>query len=498
MKPTTRFAHKTPRPRLVALAASALGLLSAATTANAQVATGEFSVHRFDPAPGPRNFFVTRTARSDGNKTWSAGFYAGYASKPLVIVGCTTATCTSNRNLGELNVVESLAAGDLLGSFTLMPALQFGLRLPVVYVNGKGIDPSDGSMAGTSGTKKAALGDPTIEAKYRFFGNAESKIAAAGAVFVSAPIGHAMAEGSYIGDKSPTFGLRGIADVRQGDLFAAVNLVGMWRSNAEIGTTKIGPEFRYSAAAGYQLGPLLRVMLEGLGNTRFNTDGNGSSGLEALLGGQFTPKGSPVTISLGGGLRLIDGVGVPAYRGFLGLLYSAEPRDRDGDGILDDVDACPVAAEDKDGFEDSDGCPDADNDGDHFEDAVDKCPNQAEDMDGFEDTDGCPDLDDDKDGVPDERDACRDKPETKNGFKDDDGCPDELDKDADGVSDSSDKCPDEPEDTDGFEDTDGCPDLDNDKDGIPDSSDECSEEPETINDFEDTDGCPDENPKKKK
>lgn len=493
-----RFSPKTTRPQLVALAASVLGFVSLTTTAEAQVASGEFSVHRFDPAPGPRNFFVTRTARSDGNKTWSAGFYAGYASTPLSIVGCTTATCTNNQRLGELNVVESLVAGDLIGSFTLMPPLQFGLRLPVVYVNGKGLDPVDGSMAGTTGTKKTALGDPMLEAKYRFFGTAESKIAAAAAVFATAPIGHAMAEGTYIGDKSPDFGLRAIADIKQGDLFAAVNLVGMWRSESKIGSTKIGPEFRYSVAGGYQVGPMLRVMLEGVGNTRFNFEGNGSSGLEALLGGQFTPKGSPVTISLGGGLRAIEGVGVPAYRGFMGLLYSAEPRDRDEDGILDDLDACPVAAEDKDGFEDSDGCPDVDNDGDRFEDAADKCPNEAEDMDGFEDTDGCPDPDNDKDGVPDERDACRDQPETINGFKDDDGCPDELDRDADGVPDSKDKCPDEAEDTDGFEDTDGCPDPDNDNDGIPDASDECSEEPETVNGFEDTDGCPDEDPKKKR
>ncbi|HRI54541.1 MAG TPA: DUF4398 domain-containing protein, partial [Pseudomonadota bacterium] len=35
--------------------------------------------------------------------------------------------------------------------------------------------------------------------------------------------------------------------------------------------------------------------------------------------------------------------------------------DRDGDGLLDDVDKCPDDPEDKDGFEDEDGCPDPDN-----------------------------------------------------------------------------------------------------------------------------------------
>ena len=83
--------------------------------------------------------------------------------------------------------------------------------------------------------------------------------------------------------------------------------------------------------------------------------------------------------------------------------------DRDGDGILDDVDLCKDKPEDKDSFEDEDGCPDPDNDKDEILDLADKCPDQAEDKDGFEDTDGCPDCDDDGDGVlecPEALDKC--------------------------------------------------------------------------------------------
>ena len=133
-------------------------------------------------------------------------------------------------------------------------------------------------------------------------------------------------------------------------------------------------------------------------------------------------------------------------------------RDRDHDGILDEVDQCPDVAEDKDGFQDSDGCPDDDNDKDGIADKVDHCPDIAEDKDGFEDSDGCPDDDNDKDGI----------------------------------ADKADKCPDVPEDKDGFEDEDGCPEPDNDKDGIPDVQDLCPNEPETVNGYADTDGCPDE------
>jgi OOP family OmpA-OmpF porin len=147
-------------------------------------------------------------------------------------------------------------------------------------------------------------------------------------------------------------------------------------------------------------------------------------------------------------------------------VITAPPADNDPDkdGILGELDKCPNEPEDKDSFQDDDGCPDPDNDGDGIADASDKCPVDAEDKDGFQDDDGCPDPDNDGDGVPD----------------------------------AADKCPNEPEDKDGFQDEDGCPDPDNDGDGVPDAQDKCPTDPETKNGFQDDDGCPDEIPAKLK
>jgi outer membrane protein OmpA-like peptidoglycan-associated protein len=66
-----------------------------------------------------------------------------------------------------------------------------------------------------------------------------------------------------------------------------------------------------------------------------------------------------------------------------------------------------------------------DTDGDTVDDAQDGCVDVAEDIDGYQDQDGCPDLDNDSDGFPDANDVCVDSPETRNGYQDDDGCPDE-------------------------------------------------------------------------
>ena len=78
----------------------------------------------------------------------------------------------------------------------------------------------------------------------------------------------------------------------------------------------------------------------------------------------------------------------------------AKPVDFDGDGIIDTEDDCPRVPEDKDGFEDQDGCPEDDNDADGITDRLDQCPDEPEDKDGFADDDGCPDCDNDGDGVP--------------------------------------------------------------------------------------------------
>ncbi len=125
-----------------------------------------------------------------------------------------------------------------------------------------------------------------------------------------------------------------------------------------------------------------------------------------------------------------------------GPVAATGPGDQDGDGILDDADRCPRVAEDKDGFQDDDGCPDDDNDFDGIADKIDNCPNEPEDKDGFEDDDGCPEPDNDKDNIADSIDQCPMEPEDKDGFEDDDGCPD-PDNDKDGVTDATDKCPNE-------------------------------------------------------
>ena len=414
-----------------------------------------------------------------------------YANRPL---GLTVTD--ANDRVRETEVVQNLAVADLMVSYTPIPRLQLGLRLPVTFIQGQGVDPVTGEAAilqGLEPIEDFLVSDPELEVKWRFAGERDDPVVFGVAAFVTAPLGNAITSDSFAGADGLTAGARLIVDGRSDIFHYALNVGGRLQPGAQFGDeTQIGSEAIFSAAAGVQLGPILRLGLEIFGTSRFSGQ-SGSNTLELLVGAQVKPNDSPLTLNVGAGPGLVRGaIGVPNVRAFAGLGYSYETVDTDSDGILDSEDLCPTDAEDRDQYEDSDGCPEPDNDGDALGDEFDKCPNRAEDIDQFEDSDGCPEDDNDKDGIPDLQDRCPNEPETENGFKDADGCPDVPDTDRDGVPDSRDQCRDEPEDTDGYEDTDGCPDPDNDGDGIPDNEDECVDEPEDINGEQDEDGCPDD------
>jgi OOP family OmpA-OmpF porin len=115
--------------------------------------------------------------------------------------------------------------------------------------------------------------------------------------------------------------------------------------------------------------------------------------------------------------------------------------DKDGDGIVDSLDACPDVA----GTVALHGCPDRDNDG--IADKDDKCPDVA----GLAKYNGCPVPDTDGDGINDEEDKCP----TVAGVARYQGCP-VPDTDGDGVNDEEDKCPHEAGSASNF----GCPVID--------------------------------------
>src|ERR1700761_692676 len=63
----SRVPNAARRALFVGSASLALAVMAHAPDAQAQSVSGDFALQRFDPAPGPHNYFTTRGARTDGN-----------------------------------------------------------------------------------------------------------------------------------------------------------------------------------------------------------------------------------------------------------------------------------------------------------------------------------------------------------------------------------------------------------------------------------------------
>ncbi len=433
-----------------ALCALATALPVAALSTAAHADNPRVNTQVFRPSAHAGDLITTMLTDVGIHTAWSASLLMNFGKNPLVFVDTT-----DGRN-DRHEVIQNQFTADLMGSISLFDRLSIGLAVPVFFVNGgqkEGFVPLDPAPS------SAALGDIRLSVKVGILQREKDAdgFGFAAALDFGLPTGQA---DSFVSDPF-TIAPVVMADYRIGELVLAANLGFRIRTETTdlYDFAEVGSEFFWRFGGSYDVVPgELAVIGELYGASSDWTAANNTH-MEGILAGRLTIPDIDLAVTVGGGSGFTKGYGNTKFRIFAGAQYAPEViLDADMDGILDENDACPNDPEDKDGFQDEDGCPDSDNDADGIADAADRCPNDAEDKDGFQDEDGCPDLDNDGDGVPD----------------------------------TDDKCPLEAEDKDDFEDEDGCPDPDNDGDRILDGDDKCPLEAEVYNDFEDEDGCPDE------
>ena len=389
--------------------------LTAASAAQAQ------DIQGFKPAVGTWNYLSVDGGRITAPGSFRPTLYVNYARNPLV-------HHKANGSIDE-RVVENLTTFDLVLAVGLHERVELGLDVPFGY--------GTGSPAFNIDTG-AGLGDIRLLPKLVILGVNEPTGFGLGVV---APLSFPTGDESK-GNSSRRFVAtpKVVAEYRASTWSAALNAGYRWRpSDGDDEPLTVGSGIVYGAAGAVNLGTAsVQGIVEFFG-TRYqdvSVSEGGPTPLEALVGLRlFNDVG--LSFTLGGGAGLIDDFGAPQFRVLSALAWTPAEReapmtlvqadgDRDGDGVRDSSDVCPDVPEDRDGFEDVDGCPDLDNDHDGIVDADDKCPASAEDVDGFEDQDGCPDLDVDGDGIADAIDQCPRLAEVHNGVDDADGCPDDT------------------------------------------------------------------------
>ncbi|WP_240359172.1 adventurous gliding motility protein AgmC [Pyxidicoccus trucidator] len=456
-----------PSRALVAGAVGGLALTGAlvASPAEAQAtaptASQAIDVQQYKPGPGAGDILGVHSARVQPHLGWNVGLSLNYADKPLNFLDPR-----QDRFITAL--VRSQVGLDLMGAVGLFDRFEVGVVLPVTLQDSEPAPQVDSSFS--NGVGSGGIGDLRVVPKARLVDGESFDLALAVPVVLPTGGGSDFLGGSGLGVQP-----RLVAEYGQ-RLRIAANLGLDLRKQQQLRNLNTGNSFTYGVGAEipFTVGELpLAAAATVVGALGLKEQDTEERPLELLAALKYRSLGG-LSAHVGAGPGLTRGYGTPGFRVLAGLSYSPEPSrepkpvvapapvDTDGDGLMDPDDMCPVEAEDKDGFEDENGCPDPDNDGDGILDGDDKCISEPETKNGHEDADGCPDTE-----------------------------PAPVDSDGDGLMDPNDGCPAQPEDKDGFEDADGCPDPDNDKDGIADTADKCPNEPEVINGVQDEDGCPD-------
>ncbi len=421
---------------LALFAAASLAALSPAAASAQTVA-----VNAYRPPESSLDGFALRSPEVPGHLRLGARLFLDYANDPLVLeAGQGDAT------VERASIIGGMLTTHLAVSLGVLDRLLVFAGTPVILA----MSGDDASALGTyPAADGAGAGDPFVGARVRLLGAPDERIMVGAQARVALPLAHLVDDGShYSGDASVSSDLVLSLRARFDHVRVLVNLGALLRSAQEFPNQVTGSRLTYGA--GVQLPFLdeaLVASVELFGAVGLADFGaRASSPVEGLAGIAYHADGG-IAVGAAFGPGLARGIGSPDFRAVATVGYSqpvppppGPNDDDDGDGVINAADACPEAAEDADGFEDDDGCPDTDNDGDGVPDATDAAPDVPEDADGFEDEDGAPELDNDGDGFPDASDACPLRAEDLDELMDDDGCPEE-DADGDRVLDRLDHCP---------------------------------------------------------
>ncbi|MFT5685251.1 MAG: OOP family OmpA-OmpF porin [Myxococcota bacterium] len=302
----------------------------------------------FDPAIDGHDF-VSLDDSQVGPQGPGGGFVFNYAQDPLVFR--FTDPDTAPEGLEEAVLLSSVATFDLLGYYSVS-RYRFGLDVPL-----------NPFASGYELTEGYLMGDIALDAKAELVDRQTAPIGVALALRGTLPTG---SEESWLGASKPTIGAR--AALATGtDVVTTLNL------GFRTGTTEVDAGF----SVGSQLLAGLGVKLPLANQTWFSVEANSryyinssepvaGFGAEALACLHVNPF-DDLVFTIGSGTGLAEGVGTPDFRVVSGLVWApyrhangpaTSGPDLDADGIPDDLDRCPDQAEDYNGIDDYDGCPD--------------------------------------------------------------------------------------------------------------------------------------------
>jgi hypothetical protein len=349
-------------------------------------AVPRLDIERFTPALGPDAFLSVQGTRTYEPGRYRLALWGGYEGTPLALGGASPY---------DLQAVRSRLALWLGGEVGLLGRLAIGALLPAYPYQRARFDTRTPAFDETPGF---ALGDARVHARYRVLGESSASedpvLDGPGVAVEARGLLPTSSDDAVAGEQSFRTELHLLGDFHllgagvAGDLGVRVRFEGV-RMPLGTETVPVNHEFLFGAALKVPLppAPFVVTVLEVSGATDFRSAE--ATSVELTLGAHVLL--GAFTLSAAGGLGLTRGFGTPDGRVLLAVSFSPVESDQDGDGVDDDADGCPFLAEDTDGFQDRDGCPDPDNDNDLIPDLDDLCPSETAEEGKDEDEDGCTD-----------------------------------------------------------------------------------------------------------
>ncbi len=470
------------------VAAALVLVLGRSNEASAQVQSRQIDLPKYNPSVAGDRFFGVPSPYAAGEVTFHAAATLDYAREPLVLV-----REANDEDLG--GVVSDQMFVHIGLNFSIIERFSINASMPFAVLS-SGDAPAGGGLQFQE-PSGAAVGDLRLGLRARIFGEYHDPFQLGVGGYVWVPTG---ADDAYVSDGS----VRGQPHLLTGgreDRFIWSVMVGpSFRKQTNQGVIQLGHEMNWGAGVGVLLldERSLQLGAETYGGVSLEAPDSRSTNAE-VLGGikwRMAPFADMLEMGVAGGPGITTGIGTPAARVLFQFAYTPDipppKKDRDGDKITDDVDACPDVPGVKTDDPKTNGCPppaaDPDRDKDGILNEKDACP----DTPGVPHTDpaknGCPERDADGDKILDDVDACPQEPGIPSEDPKKHGCP-LRDKDGDTITDDVDACPeiagvktDDPK-------TNGCP-PDTDGDGFRDHEDACPKE-KGVDDPDPTKrGCP--------
>lgn len=307
---------------------------------------------RFDPADRGSRFFQVDSlelGRRDGRDLLvNAGVSSSYAF--------TTTTWGNHREGKRATLIKDALWLHPGASLALLPGVRFGLDVPVALVQFGEDTNLDGGYYPAPASPR--VGDVRGTFELRILGPTSSEepgFALSGGVRVWLPTGSA---DDYAGDDFTRFGIHAAARWRSDWLLAAARVGYMYRRDAYLGASFVGPEVNANAGVAWLHGAWTVGPEITMASAIDTSLAKRSTPVELLLGAH-AELGAGLRAGGGVGTALVKGMGAADLRAVLSLEWigpvAHDDRDRDGDGLPDRLDVCP----DVPGDRARGGCPGA-------------------------------------------------------------------------------------------------------------------------------------------